>query len=165
MIVSKVRFIKVRDRQVSKFFRLSIKNNINGNLDGRQQRPQLVNNNNTSNSNSQTQGHTCINNNQVQGSSNSNVSQGNKWVVNLSKLPLTPAQESLLSKGPNFALAPANPPNVELISAIESVCQRLSEQDAQELRVEINHLLKRAKSPGSNITKEEKKALKELRED
>ena len=39
------------------------------------------------------------------------------------------------------------------------------EQDAQELRAEINYLLKKAKTPRSNITKEEKKALKELRED
>ena len=111
------------------------------------------------------QGHTCINNNQAQGSSSSNVSQGNKWVVNLSKLPLTQAQESLLSKGPNFSLAHTNPSNVEFISAIELACQRLSEQDAQEVRAEINYLLKRAKTPRSNITKEEKKALKELRED
>ena len=111
------------------------------------------------------QGHTCIHNNWAQGSSNSNVNQGNKWVVNLSKVPPTPAQESLLSKGPNFALAPMNPPNVKFISAIEFACQRLSDQDAQELRAENNYLLRRAKPPMSNITQEEKKALKELRED
>ena len=35
----------------------------------------------------------------------------------------------------------------------------------KELRSEINYLLKRAKTPRSNITKEEKKAFKELRED
>ena len=45
------------------------------------------------------------------------------------------------------------------------MCQRLLVQDAQELRVEVNYLLKRAKTPKSNITKEEKRALKELRED
>ena len=39
------------------------------------------------------------------------------------------------------------------------------DQDAQELRAETNYLLRRAKPPRSNITKEEKKALKELRED
>ena len=78
----------------------------------------------------------------------------------MSKSTLTPAQESLLSRGPNFALASSNPPNVEFIS-----CQRLSEQDAQELRAEINYLPKKAKTPRSNMTKEEKKELKELRED
>ena len=75
------------------------------------------------------------------------------------------AQVSILSKGPNFDFAPTNPPNVEFISAVEAACQRLPEQDAQELRAEVNILLKRAKPPKSNITKEEKKALKELRED
>ena len=86
--VREVRFTKVRDRQESKFNRLLHKNNINGSLDGRQQSTQLVINNHTSKSNNQMQGHICINNNQAQGSSSSNVSQlsqGNRWVVNLSK--------------------------------------------------------------------------------
>ena len=112
------------------------------------------------------QHHTCINNNQVQGSSSSTISQisqANKWVVNLSKLPLIPAQESLLSKGPNFALAPTNPPNVEFISAVESACQKLLVQDAQKLRAEVNYLLKRPNPLGPTLPR--KRALKELRED
>ena len=39
------------------------------------------------------------------------------------------------------------------------------EQDAQELKAESNCLLRRAKPPKPNITKEEHRALKELRED
>ena len=54
---------------------------------------------------------------------------------------------------------------MEFISATELTCQRLSEQDTQELSVEVKYLLKRAKTPRSNIMKEEKKALKELRDD
>ena len=72
---------------------------------------------------------------------------------------------SLLSKGPNFALAPNNPPNLEFISAVESACQKLLDQAVQELRAEVNILLRRAKAPKSNISREEKKALKEPRED
>ena len=122
------------------------KNNLNGNLEGRQQSQQLANNNQTSDS--QMECHTYIHNHKVQGSSNSNVNQGNKWVVNLSKVPLTPAQESLLSKGPNFALAPTNLPNVEFISAIELACQSLLDQDAEKLRAETNYLPRRAKPLG-----------------
>ena len=70
-----------------------------------------------------------------------------------------------MSKGPHFALAPNNPPNVEFISAIELACQKLKEQDIQELRAEVNIMLRRARSPKSNVSREEKKALKELRED
>ena len=33
-----------------------------------------------------------------------------KWVINLSKTPLTNEQLSLLQKGPNFAIAPKYPP-------------------------------------------------------
>ena len=65
----------------------------------------------------------------------------NKWVVNLCKTPLTPAQESLLSKCPNFAIAPNNPLNVDFITAIELVCHKLPDQDLQELRAGTNCLL------------------------
>ena len=34
------------------------------------------------------------------------TNNNNKWVINLSKTPLTPAQQSLLAKGPNFAVTP-----------------------------------------------------------
>ena len=42
-----------------------------------------------------------------------------KWVINLSSTPLTPAQRSVLAKGPNFVVAPKQPPNLEYITAIE----------------------------------------------
>ena len=49
--------------------------------------------------------------------------------------------------------------------SVQLACQRLLEQDAQELRAEVTHLLKKVKIPRSNITKDEKKTLQELRED
>ena len=51
---------------------------------------------------------------------------------------------------------------MEFISAIELVCQKFLDQDAQELRAETKCLLRKAKAPKYNITKEESKALKEL---
>ena len=53
------------------------------------------------------------------------ASDNRKWVINLSKTRLTEAQESLLAKGPNFAITPTNIPNVDYITAIESVCPKL----------------------------------------
>ena len=149
-----MRFNKVRDRQVGKFNRLlyRISGNINSDNSNNQAQGNLVSNSNGNNNNNLAQG--------------SNISNGSsKWVVNLSSIPLTTAQTSLLSKGPNFALVPTNPPNVEFISVVEAACQRLSEQEVQELRAEVGILLKRAKLPKSNISREEKKALNELRED
>ena len=105
--------------------------------------------------------------NSTNNSNNHSQSSNNtkKWVVNLSNTPLTPAQECLLSKGPNFALAPNNLPNVDFITAIESVCIKLSDLDSQELRAETNSLLRKSRTPRANITREEKNALKELKED
>ena len=73
------------------------------------------------------------------------------------------AQESLLSKGPNFAIAPKNPPNLDYITAKETACQKLSSQDAEELRADINGLLRKSHAPKPNLTKEEIKALGELK--
>ena len=81
--INKVRefsFIKIRDRQVNKFNRLM------GNKDRELTAQPLANAN------------------QSQAKSNSN-----KWVANLSNIPLSQSQESLLSKAPNYAVAP-NPP-------------------------------------------------------
>ena len=88
----------------------------------------------------------------------------NKWVINLSNTPLAPAQESLLAKGPNLAVAPKNP-SVDYIAAIESVCQKLTEQDVEELRADINGLLRRAQAPKPNLNKAEVKALAVLKRD
>ena len=65
-----------------------------------------------------------------------------KWVINLSNKPLTPAQRSVLAKGPNYAVTPRHPPNLEYIIAIEAACIKLSQQDAEELRANINRVLR-----------------------
>ena len=66
-------------------------------------------------------------NNQLQASSNNN-----KWVRNLSNTHLTQAQESLLAKVLHFAISPQNTPNLDYITAIETACQKLNNQDAEE---------------------------------
>ena len=71
------RFIEIRDRQIDKF------NILMGNRDRENSTQPLAHNN------------------QSQAPSNSN-----RWVINLSNAPLTQSQEALLSKGPNYAVAP-----------------------------------------------------------
>ena len=53
-----------------------------------------------------------------------------KWVINLSSKPLTQAQKSVLVKGHNIVVSPWHPPNPDYITAIESVCTKLGQQDA-----------------------------------
>ena len=95
--VSELKFNKVRQRQVNKLNTLLNRSRNKANQEVRQASSQLTINNRDS----QVQ---VNNNNRLLQSSNHN-----KWVINLSSVLLTPAQESLLSKGPNFALAPSNP--------------------------------------------------------
>ena len=71
-----------------------------------------------------------------------------KWVINLSSKPLTNAQRSVLAKGPSFAVSPKYPPDLEYITAIEAACTKLSQQDAEELRADINQVLRASHSPG-----------------
>ena len=70
-----------------------------------------------------------------------------KWVINLSSKPLTKAQRSVLAKGPNFVVSPKHPPNLEYITAIEAASTKLSQQDAEELRANINWVLRAPHPP------------------
>ena len=55
---------------------------------------------------------------------------------------MTQAQRSVLAKGPNFMVTPRHPANLEYIMAIEAACTKLGQQDAEELRAEINRVLR-----------------------
>ena len=88
-----------------------------------------------------------------------------KWVINLSNKPLTPAQRSVLAKGPNYVVTPRHPPNLEYITAIEAACTKLSQQDAEELRANINRVLRSSHPPKPNLTKAQTSALRELKRD
>ena len=94
--------------------------------------------------------------------------QSKKWVINLSDQPLTEEQEKHLAQGPKFVIKPKLPPVEEYITAIEKACPKLEQGSAEELRVEVKKILKKAQNANrspSNITKEEYKALQELKKD
>ena len=88
-----------------------------------------------------------------------------KWVHNLSKTPLIEVQEKALSHGPNFAIVTKEPPVGEYTSQIERVCQQLKQGKAEELRGETKQIFKKIQPPKPNITKEEAKAIQELKRD
>ena len=70
-----------------------------------------------------------------------------KWVINLSSKPLTKAQRFVLAKGPNFAVSPRHPLNLEYITAIKTACTKLSQQDPEELRTDVNWVLRSSHPP------------------
>ena len=88
-----------------------------------------------------------------------------KWVRNISSTPLTEAQIKLLSHGPNYAVVPKNPLTMEYIAAIEKACPSLQPGKAEELRGEVKANIKKMQLPKQNLTKEEHKALEELKKD
>ena len=83
----------------------------------------------------------------------------------LSSKPLTPTQRSILAKGPNFVITPRHPPNLEYITAIEAACTKLSQQDAKELRADINWVLRSSHPPKPNLTKAQNLAIRKLKMD
>ena len=89
----------------------------------------------------------------------------NIWVKNLSSTPLTKDQIKALAHRPNYAIVPRNPPLGEYIMAIENACNQLPQGKVEELRGGIKSVLKKIHPPRSNITREERKAIDELRRD
>ena len=88
-----------------------------------------------------------------------------KWVINLSKTKLTTVQKAVLAKGPNYAISLSNIPNLEHVTSIESIGQKLKEEDASELKADINIILRKGQTPKPNLNKEERRALSQLRKD
>ena len=80
-------------------------------------------------------------------------------------LLLTDAQEKVLAHGPNFAMVTNDPPIGKYIAQIERMCQKMKQGEAEELRGQIKLILKNITPPKPNISKEEAKAIKELRKD
>ena len=96
---------------------------------------------------------------------NNNNNKNNIWVRNISSTPLTKAQEKILLRGQNFAIVPKSPPVGEYIASNENACSQLRQGEAEDLRGEIQTILKKIQPPKSNITREERRALKELGKD
>jgi hypothetical protein len=86
-----------------------------------------------------------------------------KWVINLSKYKLNSIQTSVLAKGLNFAISPPKIPAEEFVLATEIACKHLPQSDGIQLRARIASTLKSAKPPEQNVTKEERKAIKDLK--
>ena len=128
------RFFKIKNRRVNKFNILINKSNhIRSSHNNQMQASTVGNRDNRNSNNSQSQ-----------------VETNSKWVINLSKTSLNKGQISVLAKGLNFAIASKHIPNIDFITAIESLYHKLKEEDAGELRSDINSLLRRAQVPKSN---------------
>ena len=83
----------------------------------------------------------------------------------MSSKELTYHQRSVLSKGLNFALAPRKIPIPRIIAAVENGLRCVDESLLDNFRQKVIGLLKSAKLPPQNLTPEESKALRMLKQD
>ena len=87
-----------------------------------------------------------------------------RWVVNLTNRQLQPAQQKVLRLGLNFSPTPNKIPVKDTFAGVEEAARRLPEEEANDLRIRVScGILRKAKPPRRNITREQEKALKELR--
>ncbi|GJQ73674.1 hypothetical protein Trydic_g14012 [Trypoxylus dichotomus] len=86
-----------------------------------------------------------------------------KTVINLSTLQLSHEQAKVLAKELNFAVAPTRIPKEEIITQVECAIRRLPAEEAEEIRHKTCRILQKPKPPARNITKEERKALEDIR--
>ena len=72
-----------------------------------------------------------------------------------------------MAHGPKFVITPKETPVKEYIAATEQACMKIEQGKEEEFRVEVKRLLKREQSNKKqvNISKEELKAMKELKQD
>ena len=95
-----------------------------------------------------------------------------KWVINLSSKPLSDGEQSLLQKGPKFAVSSSQIPLTEYIAVTKRICDELGEntvgKDCTEIYQKTKEVLQHFKEKEGHIcntTKEEWEAIKTLRED
>ena len=107
------------------------------------------------------------NNKKVSGTSEPDLSgtQLKKWVVNLSKYKLNDSQNKVLAKGLNYAVSPTTVCTEEFVLATELACKKLAQPDAVQLRAKVASALHSSRPPKSNLSKEERQAVKELKKE
>ena len=89
-----------------------------------------------------------------------------RWVKNCSDRILADPELSILKKGLKFAITPKRLPIVDIITATESACRSLKSGDANELRAKVVNIInKHEKIKDQNVSKEEWKAIENLKAD
>ena len=95
-----------------------------------------------------------------------------KWVINLTSKDLSPGKVKLLQRGPKFAVTSPKVPFTEYIAFTKQICDKLGENtdgvDCSEYYQKTKDLLqdyKQKHASHPNITKEEREAIKTLKED
>ncbi|XP_061404410.1 uncharacterized protein LOC133340310 isoform X1 [Lethenteron reissneri] len=87
----------------------------------------------------------------------------NKIVINQSNIPISDSLKSVLAKVLNFAVTPKHIPVDDIIAQVDVALKGLGHNPADVARSEIAAILKNAKKPISNISKDERFELSKLK--
>ena len=94
-----------------------------------------------------------------------NIADKKKWVINMSSRQLTHIETDLLTKCLNFSITSKTLPNKDIIATIEDAVKDLEKEEADTIRAKVSLTLLNSKPPKDNLSKDERKALKELQSD
>ena len=89
-----------------------------------------------------------------------------KWFINMSSRQLTHIETDLLAKGLNFSITSKTLPNKDIIATVEDATAKdLEKEEPDMIRAKVSLTLQNSKPPKDTLSKDERKALKELQSD
>ena len=94
--------------------------------------------------------------------STTNITDKKKWVINMSSRQLTHIETNLLAKGLNFSITSKTLPNKDIIANVEDPVKDLEKEEADMICAKVSLTLQNSKPPRDNLSKDERKALKEF---
>ena len=94
-----------------------------------------------------------------------NVTDKKNWVINMSSRQLTHIETDLLTKSLNLSITSKTLPNKDIIATIENAVKYPEKEEADTIRAKVSLTLKNSKPPKDNLSKDKRKALKELQSD
>ena len=94
-----------------------------------------------------------------------NIADKKQWVINMSSRQLTHIETDLLAKGLNFSVTSKTLPNKDIIATIEDAVKDLEKEEADTICAKVSLPLQNSKHPKDNLSKDERKVLKELPSD
>ena len=78
---------------------------------------------------------------------------------------LTHIETDLLAKGLNFSITSKTLPNKNIIATIEDAVKDLEKEQTDTIRAKVSLTIHNSKPPKDNLSKDERKTLKELQSD
>ena len=83
----------------------------------------------------------------------------------MSSRQLTHIETDLLAKGLNFSITSKTLPNKDIIATIEDAVKDLEKEEADTIPAKVSLTLQNYKPPMDNLSRDERKPLKELQSD